>query len=362
MNKRVAVFTPYLSKSRGGIENLSFNLVKQLREYIEVTAYSGRVRQEEKLENTYYSKYNDSQLKVGCDLLHQVYKDFRDNKSDFNIALTWKVGVISYLVNKLYNIPYAVYIHGNDIYPNTKNRVEKLIISKVLENAQVVIANSKYTQKLGINYGNFNIKVIHPGISYKRINSNNVKNNKQEKILFTVARLEKRKGIGNTLRALPQVIDTYPEIHYYIAGTGSYAGELQKIVQENNLEQHVTFTGFVSEEKKIELYKKCDLFVMPSYELKQAGSVEGFGIVYLEANMFGKFVIAGKAGGTADAVQEGKTGFRVDGTKPTEIGTAIINFYDSYYKNIDYQADCREWAQSHSWNQIIKQVLEVIEL
>lgn len=118
----------------GGIQNLSFNLFKYLKEYVKVSAYSGNIN-DEKIKGVYYSKYNNSQIKIGYDLFKKSYYDFKKNKSYINIALTWKLGIITYLLKILYNIPYIVYVHGNDIYPDNKNFVEKFVIKRVLKNA-----------------------------------------------------------------------------------------------------------------------------------------------------------------------------------------------------------------------------------
>jgi phosphatidylinositol alpha-1,6-mannosyltransferase len=63
---------------------------------------------------------------------------------------------------------------------------------------------------------------------------------------------------------------------------------------------------------------------MISRELPHMGDIEGFGIVYLEANYFGKPVVAGRSGGIPDAVIPGKTGTLVDPADPKETAKAII--------------------------------------
>jgi phosphatidylinositol alpha-1,6-mannosyltransferase len=50
---------------------------------------------------------------------------------------------------------------------------------------------------------------------------------------------------------------------------------------------------------------------MPNRDI--GGDTEGFGLVYMEANSCGKPVLAGRAGGTGSAVEEGLNGLRVDG-------------------------------------------------
>src|SRR5688500_17122000 len=53
------------------------------------------------------------------------------------------------------------------------------------------------------------------------------------------------------------------------------------------------------------------------------GDTEGFGMVFIEAAACGKPVVAGREGGTADAVLNGRTGYRVDGESVDEIANAL---------------------------------------
>jgi glycosyltransferase involved in cell wall biosynthesis len=61
----------------------------------------------------------------------------------------------------------------------------------------------------------------------------------------------------------------------------------------------------VSDEELVELYKSCDIFLMPSRQ-------EGFGIVFLEAMAFKKPVIGGNHGGTPEVILDNETGFLVE--------------------------------------------------
>ena len=90
-----------------------------------------------------------------------------------------------------------------------------------------------------------------------------------------------------------------------------------------HLQDNVVFTGYVTEDKKAFYYNAAEIFIMPSRELEN-GDVEGFGIVFLEANAYRKPVIGGKSGGVVDAIVDGKTGLLVNPTDAKEIAFAII--------------------------------------
>jgi len=74
----------------------------------------------------------------------------------------------------------------------------------------------------------------------------------------------------------------------------------------------------LSEEKKInEFYPFIDVFVLSPFELPN--DVEGFGIVYLEANAYGIPVVASKTGGVPDTIKENVSGVFADPTNPEDI-------------------------------------------
>ena len=72
-------------------------------------------------------------------------------------------------------------------------------------------------------------------------------------------------------------------------------------------------------------YQAADLFTMISREIPEKGDIEGFGIVYLEANSFKLPVVAGRTGGVEDAVVHGKTGLLVDPYSCEQIASSITH-------------------------------------
>jgi phosphatidylinositol alpha-1,6-mannosyltransferase len=82
---------------------------------------------------------------------------------------------------------------------------------------------------------------------------------------------------------------------------------------------------------------------MPSRSRLAGLEVEGLGIVYLEASSCALPVIAGRSGGASDAVDEGVTGFSVEGTSPTEVSKAIIKLFDDPIKAQAMGESGRSW-------------------
>jgi glycosyltransferase involved in cell wall biosynthesis len=172
---------------------------------------------------------------------------------------------------------------------------------------------------------------------------------------LTVARLsERRKNIALVLRALARLKDRFL-FSYRIAGDGVERQALQRLAADLGLEDRVEFLGFVPAAELPVLYASSDLFVMPS--TAEAKSVEGFGIVYLEANAAGTPVLAARQGGASDAVEPGVTGFLVD--EPTlEAVVGALQQYLSGEVSFSPQA-CRDFAARFSWRQVIDHTMAV---
>ncbi|WP_052401546.1 glycosyltransferase family 4 protein [Muricoccus aerilatus] len=141
-------------------------------------------------------------------------------------------------------------------------------------------------------------------------------------LLLTVARLEPRKGIDAVIRALPALAARHPGLRYAVAGEGTDRARLEGLAREMGVEERVRFVGrVVDAATKAALYSGADLFAMPSR--REGASVEGYGLVYLEAAWYGLPSLAGRDGGSAEAVRDGETGLVCDGADPAAVAEAL---------------------------------------
>lgn len=181
-------------------------------------------------------------------------------------------------------------------------------------------------------------------------------------VLLTVARLEKRKGIDQVLRALALLKqqEKLPESwRYAIGGRGAEQKRLAQLVSDLDLASSVEFLGFVPEEDLAGLYEAADVFVQPNREID--GDTEGFGVVFLEANACGLPVIGGEAGGTADAIDNGRTGFRVNGDSVHEIADAIAILMENCELRLRLSQQGMEWASNFDVNQAVLRFEDLLD-
>ena len=244
-----------------------------------------------------------------------------------------KLSIIACAVANYLRIPFAIFSHGLEV--NVKELSIRLRMMPTFRRADRVICISSFTQSLVMrNFGVSQEKtvVIPGGVSLddfvfgrsKRSSPITKKFNLENKrVIYTFGRVVERKGHDVVIEALPLILKEVPNLVYLIGGTGIYESKLRQLVSRYGLEKHVIFAGEVKEKERQAYYDACDLFIMPCRQLEN-GDVEGFGIVFSEANACGKPVIAGKSGGAVDAVIHHKTGLLVDPLNVNEIAYSVI--------------------------------------
>ena len=164
-----------------------------------------------------------------------------------------------------------------------------------------------------------------------------------KKVIVSVGRLVHRKGQDFLIQSLPAILEKHPTAHILMVGEGPYRKDLTKIVEKLKLSQAVTFIGRIQYKDLPRYICAGDIFAMPSRSRLAGLEVEGLGIVYLEASSCALPVVAGRSGGAPDAVDEGVTGFSVDGTSTVEISSAIIKLFDDPAKAKAMGTAGRSW-------------------
>jgi len=227
----------------------------------------------------------------------------------------------SILVGKFFRIPVTLFGHGEDVSKVLNTDLRSNHILKFLYKfPDYFIANSEFTKDMWMKLGCASEKIhilnpcvdsdfLHPLQNYEQLKAQH--NLSQNKVLLTIGRLVPRKGYDTVIKSLPVLEKKFPNITYIIIGSGKGKQYLIDLSKKHKVEDKVFFWNKVTKEKLREALNICDLFVMPNREVEGA-EVEGFGMVFLEANSCGKPVIGGRSGGTNDAVEDGKSGFLCD--------------------------------------------------
>jgi len=176
------------------------------------------------------------------------------------------------------------------------------------------------------------------------------------KMILTVARLHRNKGLTDLLRAMPMIIRDHPGSRLIIVGGGPLEGELREWISRLNLEEYVVLlTEPIPNEEMTKVYSGCDLFVLPSI-------VEPFGRVILEAMACKKPVVATRVGGPLDIVVDGRTGYLVDKGDPCQLASRVSELLQDEGKaRLFGEAGRRRVLETYDWKNIAERYIEIYE-
>ena len=358
----IVILTQCFPSRIGGIENLMFNLSYFLSKDNKVIVLAD---QHNVIKDAVFdTKYKNNFLirRFGGIKYFRKRNKVRELEKIINlkdvkaiISDSWKSLEIPLQKFKSKKLPFICLAHGNEVIIKN-NRHHKRILN-CFTKVDKIVANSKYTKNLiqKISPENKNIEVIHPGVSnFDNINKEEVKLIEGTPTLLTLARLEKRKGHEHILQAISNLKNQYPNIRYIIAGDGEEKKYLKSITNSFNISNNVMFIGAVSDEQKKFIFSKTDLMVMPTIDKTNQLSIEGFGISYLEAALFGIPSIASNIGGTNEAVLHNETGLILDDLNDLEINIRELIENKNKRKLLGNNAKNRALKDLHWSNQIKK--------
>ena len=238
------------------------------------------------------------------------------------------LGPAALLANLFSPFKFGVFLHGMDLTFALKTPRKRFLAGLVCQRAKTIVcANSHVKEILLTAWPKLIDKIIllNPGATAAASEPKIIEDFRRrydlngKKIIFSIGRLVKRKGFDQVIRALSLVNNN--DWRYLLAGDGPEVAFLKNLAAQSPYAKQIIFTGSLTEKEKWSCLDLCDIFITTSRDLD--GDFEGFGIVYLEANLMGKPVIAGASGGVADAVIDGVNGLLVDPEDPKAIAAAI---------------------------------------
>ena len=180
-------------------------------------------------------------------------------------------------------------------------------------------------------------------------------------VIVCVSRLVPRKGQDVLIRALPHVQQQIPDAALLIVGGGPSLSRLRSLASSVGVSGDVVLTGSVPWEELPAHYDAGDVFAMPCRSRFGGLEVEGLGIVFLEASATGLPVVAGRSGGSPDAVLDGVTGHVVDGTSVTEVASALVGLLSDPVAARQMGAAGREWVEREGrWDVLAARLRELL--
>ncbi len=303
--------------------------------------------------------------------VQKVYPYFK--KYDFDIIIGGSCGAnvlnLIYILSRLFDKKVVAWAHGNDFlirsYFSFKTYFLKNLDKIILSNHQI-----KYLIKQLHKLEDNRLELIPYGLTIKDYELDATKEKIREEfnipqetfIILSVGRHVPRKNFDIVIQAVKEIIKVNPEfkIKYYLIGQGPETPKLKNLSKNLNIENKVIFLGAGEERTRNKFYKTSDVFIMPSVKKKE--SVEGFGLVFLEANLFQVPVIGTLSGGIKEAIINEKTGFLIE----PEDKDSLVDKISFLYNNKEKRIEMGEYGQkrvisSFNWDEIIQLYIKLFK-
>lgn len=242
------------------------------------------------------------------------------------------------IVGPSLDLPFGVVLHGAEVTIPGRVPLAKQMLGRVLRHATVVIAAGGYPADEGVLAAGrqLPVTVIPPGVDVERFRplTPEEKGTTRKRLglppdgrlILGQSRLVPRKGFDTLIRACSRLATNRPDLHVAIGGSGRDRQRLERLVAE--LRAPVSFLGRVPEPELAPLFGSADIFAMLCRNRWGGLEQEGFGIVFVEAAAAGVPSVAGRSGGSGEAVIDGETGFVVDPHSADEVSEALGRLLD----------------------------------
>ena len=178
------------------------------------------------------------------------------------------------------------------------------------------------------------------------------------KIILTTGRLARHKGVDWFLEnVVPRLSD---DILYLVAGDGEKRKVIEKIIKEKGVEHKTKMLGRVNDNNLKILYNTADLYIKPN--IRVDGTMEGFGIVAIEAASCRLPVIASDLEGLKDAIEDGENGFLVESQDAEQFIQKINELLSDNKFRYEFGEKARQYVvENFRWNIIAQRYLEEIQ-
>ncbi|HKL12434.1 MAG TPA: glycosyltransferase family 4 protein [Halanaerobiales bacterium] len=314
--------------------------------------------------NQFYHLTNDEMDDYLSTFIKTIDKEVNNFKPD--IIHCQHIWVAPFAASKT-EVPYIITAHGTDIKGFKKDKRYHHIALKAAENAEKIITISKYINKsvkkhfpvednkLKLILNGFDENIFHPkNLDKLNVLSNYINKDLTElddiKLINFTGKLTDFKGVDLLLKAAEIYEKEFDNVITLIIGDGELREQLKQLKEDLNLES-VFFLGNLPQETVAELYSIANITIIPS-------RVEPFGLVALESLACGTPVIASKAGGLQDFVNN-KVGRFFPMNDYHALSKEIIDALKNDEKSKKGEKASEYALSNYSWNRVIDELLEV---
>jgi phosphatidylinositol alpha-1,6-mannosyltransferase len=273
----------------------------------------------------------------------------------------WPLGLLGPRLSR----PYGVILHGAEVSIPARLPFVASSLRYVLKRAEVAITAGSYPENEARRNAAENLcPVIQlpPGVDTAQFVPLEEKQRRDVRLemgfgdvdflVISYSRLVPRKGMDTLIRASALLKEKYPRFHVAIGGAGRDAERLERLA--GKLKAPVTFLGRVDDDLLPRWIASSDLMVMDCRSRWLGLEQEGFGMVFLEAASCGVAQVAGRSGGSHEAVRDEVTGVVVSNSRSARdlAGALESLILESGRRHIFGQRSREMVLEEYSWDQL----------
>jgi phosphatidylinositol alpha-1,6-mannosyltransferase len=280
------------------------------------------------------------------------------------------LGLAGLICKRLFGIPFVVFAYGSDVAATRFSGWRRLVLSRA--DAVVTISHATVALLLNMGLNPQKIRLVPPIVdadSYKPSRERRAAFRKSydiepdSPVVLTVCRLTRfarHKGVDDLIGAISVLAVAHPDTTLIIVGDGDDRLRLEAIATERGVSTRTAFLGQLPPDALLSAYAAADIFVLANKPVTDDArpTVEGFGIVLLEAAASGIPSVATTFGGAPDAVEHGVTGLVVDAAQPDGISEALRRLLDSPSERLAMGRRARLKAQDRHASTVVTSLFE----
>ena len=307
------------------------------RKIFKIAKYLARYTKDDipvyKIEGFYFFRQKENKnhfgwIKAGLAAFKNYYKDegMPDIVHAHNAIYA---GMLAQKIKEKYGIPYVITEHSTAF---AQKKIEdkgliKRMYSAYQSSKGLFAVSRPFCELLNRTFGFNEFKCLYNVLDpYLEKQSDQTLWKKEPEFTFlNIAHLHPKKDHQTLIKAFKKVSTQSTRTKLWIGGSGELDRELKEMVRAEGLEQKIFFLGELNRDAVIQYLLAADCFVLSS-------KIETFGVVVIEAMLFGKPVIATRCGGPEDFITE-KTGIVVEKQNIEQLADAMlqmINLSEQY--------------------------------
>jgi glycosyltransferase involved in cell wall biosynthesis len=263
-------------------------------------------------------------------------------------ALAWALSLIT-------GVPYVLTVHLGDVPGGVPEKTDGWFrwflpfTRPIWARAGVRVAVSEFTRGIALKHYAEEILVIPNGVAVDLLKPGAIHLNTPSVIVFA-GRFMQQKAPVQIVRVLNEIQDLPWEC--VMIGDGPLMPDVKKAIAGFGMEDRFLLTGWVTPEEVMKWFDRSDILFMPSLS-------EGLPVVGVQALARGLAIVASRAGGFVDLVDEGRNGYLIQPEDAAGFSARLRDLLKNPDRLLSLRASSLEKANSFDISHITTQYEEI---